>query len=115
MYTAHVNPPGPRALVLGATGHIGNAIVRELLARGYAVTAARRGRSAAHNLAGLAVSDAIGDAGDAATLDGWVAGHDAVVDAAAPYPLAIADRGDAAAAARRAAQLVEAVRRHGAR
>jgi hypothetical protein len=31
-----------KALVLGATGHIGNAIVRELLKRGYDVTAAYR-------------------------------------------------------------------------
>ncbi|HEY0475879.1 MAG TPA: NAD-dependent epimerase/dehydratase family protein, partial [Kofleriaceae bacterium] len=104
-----------RALVLGASGHVGNAVVRELVARGCAVTAARRGRTAARNLAGLPVTDALGDADDAATLDRWVGGHDLVVDAAAPYPLTLAaDRASHAAetAARRAAVLVEAVARH---
>jgi nucleoside-diphosphate-sugar epimerase len=79
------------------------------------VTAARRGRTAARNLAGLPVTDALGDADDAATLDRWVGGHDLVVDAAAPYPLTLAaDRASHAAetAARRAAVLVEAVARH---
>lgn len=106
--------PG-RALVIGASGHLGNAVVRELLARGVAVTAARRGRTAADNLAGLPVADAFGDAGDAATLDRWVAGHDLVVDAAAPYPLTLAERGAAAASARRAAAVVDAIARHRAR
>jgi dihydroflavonol-4-reductase len=103
-----------RALVLGGSGHLGNAVVRELLARGHAVTAARRGRGDARNLAGLAVTGALGDADDAATLDGWIAGHDLVVDAAAPYPLR-AEPGAAAASARRAAGLVDAIARHGAR
>lgn len=103
-----------RALVLGASGHLGNAVVRELLAQAHAVTAARRGRADARNLAGLAVTDALGDADDPATLDGWVAGHDLVVDAAAPYPLR-AEPGAAAVSARRAAVLVDAIARHGAR
>ena len=100
-----------RALVLGASGHVGNAVVRELLARGAAVTAARRGRTAAHNLAGLAVREAIGDAGDAATLDRWIAEHDLVIDAAAPYPLHLAERTAGASSARRAALLADAVAR----
>jgi dihydroflavonol-4-reductase len=104
-----------RALVLGASGHIGSAVVRELLARGYLVTAARRGRTPALSLAGLPVADALGDADHAATVDGWVGGHDLVVDAAAPYPLTLADRGGAAASARRAAILVDAITRHRAR
>jgi len=104
-----------RALVLGGSGHLGNAVVRELLARGCAVTAARRGRTAARNLDGLAVADAVGDADHLATLDGWVAGHDLVVDAAAPYPLTLAERSGAATAARRAAILVDAIARHRAR
>ncbi|TMQ04456.1 MAG: NAD-dependent epimerase/dehydratase family protein [Deltaproteobacteria bacterium] len=101
-----------RALVLGGSGHVGNAVVRELLARGWAVTAARRGRSDARNLAGLAVADALGDADHPATALRWIAGHDAVVDAAAPYPLGLADRAAAAVAARRAAILVDAAARH---
>ena len=101
--------------MLGGSGHLGNAAVRELLACGYAVTAARRGRTAARNLAGLPVSDALGDADHPATVDGWVGGHDLVVDAAAPYPLTLADRSGAATAARRAAILVDAIARHRAR
>jgi dihydroflavonol-4-reductase len=104
-----------RALVLGASGHLGSAVVRELLARGYLVTAARRGRTPAQSLAGLPVVDALGDADHAATVDSWVGGHELVVDAAAPYPLTLADRGGAAAAARRAAILVGAITRHRAR
>lgn len=104
-----------RALVLGASGHIGNAVVRELLAQGYAVTAARRGRASAHNLAGLPVADVLGDASDAATLDRWIAGHELVVDAAAPYPLSHAEHGAVAASAHRAAALIDAIVRHRAR
>jgi len=101
-----------RALVLGASGHVGNAVVRELLARDHAVTAARRGRTAARNLAGLPVADVLGDIDDAATLDRWVAGHELVVDAAAPYPLTLVATGAAEAAARRAALLIDTVARH---
>jgi dihydroflavonol-4-reductase len=103
------------ALVIGASGHLGNALVRELLARGYRVTAARRGRTAARNLDGLPVRDALGDGDDRDVLDAWIRGHDLVVDAAAPYPLAITDRGSVAIAARRAGALVDAIARHRAR
>lgn len=101
-----------RALVLGATGHLGNAVVRELIAQRYAVTAARRGHTAAGNLAGLAVADALGDADQPATLEAWVAGHELVVDAATPYPMTLGDRRGAATAARRAAVLAGAITRH---
>jgi dihydroflavonol-4-reductase len=110
-----------RALVLGGSGHVGNAVVRELLSRGWAVTAARRGRTSAVNLAGLAglaglpVAEVLGDASDAQALDRWVAGHDLVVDAAAPYPLTLAERGAIEVSARRAAALVDATVRHRAR
>jgi dihydroflavonol-4-reductase len=107
--------PARRALVLGGSGHLGNAMVRELLSRGYLVTTARRGRTAANNLAGLAISDALGDAADPATLDRWIRDHELVVDAAAPYPWTLAERGAAVAAARRAAVLADAIGRHRAR
>lgn len=77
---------GRRALVLGATGHIGQALVRELLAHGYRVTAATR-RAGAANLVGLAVDIAVGDVDQPGQLDAWVREHDVVVDAAAPYPV----------------------------
>lgn len=105
----------PRALVLGASGHLGNAIARELLGRGYRVSAARRGRSDARNLAGLAVDDLIGDADAPGTLEAWIGGHDLVVDAAAPYPLGADERGAVAIAGRRAAALVAGIRKHRAR
>ena len=44
-----------RALVLGGSGLIGNAIVRELVARGYQVTAVGRRPAPAANLAELDV------------------------------------------------------------
>ncbi|MDC3958375.1 NAD-dependent epimerase/dehydratase family protein [Polyangium jinanense] len=75
-----------RALVLGATGHIGQAMVRELLAHGYQVTAATR-RKSPPNLAGLEVDLAVGDADAPGQIDAWARGHDVLVDAAAPYPV----------------------------
>lgn len=76
-----------RAVVLGATGHIGNAVVRELLARGYSVSAASRRERPPVNLADLDVEFLPGDRDTSGQLDSWVAGHEIVVDAAAPYPL----------------------------
>ena len=70
-------------LVLGASGHIGQAVTRELAARGYRITAATR-QPALPDLADLGVTVARGDAGDPGQLDEWVAGHELVVDAAAP-------------------------------
>ena len=71
--------PG-RALVLGASGHIGQAIVRELLAQGWQVTAATRRHRLPEGCAeGCAL--AVGDADLPGQLDRWAAGHDAVFDA----------------------------------
>jgi dihydroflavonol-4-reductase len=105
------------ALVLGATGHAGQAIVRELIKRDFRVTAATRQRVPAA-LSGLDVNVAHGDADTPGQLDAWIAGHDLVVDAAAPSPLGpyVANEGDPLAHARRRTQaLLDAVARHGAR
>jgi len=108
--------PVRRAVVLGGSGHLGNAVVRELLARGFRVTVASRRPQDAANLAGLAVDLAPGDAHDPGQLDAWVEGHDLAVDAAAPYPLAAFGQGDAVRRAiERTRAVVEAARRHGAR
>ncbi len=110
-----------KAVVLGATGHIGNAVLRELLTRGWEVTAASRRAAHAANLAGLGVTAAPGDADAPGQLDRWVAGQDLVVDAAAPYPTRLRasprrSGGSAVAVAeRRTSALLEAVRRQGAR
>ena len=107
------------ALVLGATGHIGQAITRELLAHGWQVTAAtRQVRPAA--LAGLALSVARGDADHPGQLAAWVRGHEVVFDAAAPYPMNLFLRADAADRAplvharSRMSRLLDAVGREGA-
>lgn len=73
--------------MLGATGHIGSSVVRELLTRGVQVTAATRRRHKTPNLEGLDIALAPGDADDPRQIDAWVRGHDLVVDAAAPYPI----------------------------
>lgn len=109
-----------KALVLGASGHIGNAVTRELIGRGYDVTAAGRRSVPPVNLAGLAITYVAGDLDAPGQLDRWLDGHDAVVDAAAPYPLLLASRAGSAAdsidyAGRRTGLLLDAVRRHHAR
>jgi dihydroflavonol-4-reductase len=71
--------------VLGATGHIGQAVVRNALERGRQVTATTR-QADPPALRGLDVSVVRLD--DSYTgLKDIAANHDVVVDAAAPYPL----------------------------
>ncbi len=107
-----------RALVLGATGHLGNAISRELLARGFQVTATSRRPSPAANLEELPIRFLSGDGDRPRQLDEWVRGHDLVVDAAAPYhfhlaPDSLGER-PGMIAERRIDALLESVSRHGA-
>jgi len=117
-----MSPSGARAraLVLGATGHIGQAMVRELLAHGYHVTAATR-RKAPENLAGLDVDISPGDADVPGQIDAWTRGHDVLVDAAAPYPLhrfapqSPAERDPLRHAEARTRAVLDAARKHGAR
>ena len=80
-----------QALVLGATGHLGNAVVRELLARGHEVTAVTCRAATPVNLEGLAIRLVRGDADQPGQLRAWLPGHDLLVDAAAPYPLHLFD------------------------
>lgn len=107
-----------KALVLGASGHLGNAVVRELLSQGWNVTAAwHRGTSPA-NLAGLDIRPVVGDDRVVGQLAAWIAGHDLVVDAAAPYALQTLTRGReprAAHAAERTSQVLAAVQAADAR
>src|SRR6266540_1156248 len=71
-----------KVLVTGATGLLGSAIARELVARGHEVSALVRPGSDLAPLAGLAVEVARGDVLDAASLSAALAGRDAVVHAA---------------------------------
>ena len=106
-----------KAVVIGATGHVGNAVVRALLERGIEVTATSRRREPAFNLAGLPVHFAPGDSALPGQFDAWIAGQDIVVDAAAPYPLSVlqSDPYFVLDAVQRTRNLLEAVFKHGAR
>ncbi len=110
-----------KAMVLGASGHIGNAVVRELLTRGWQVTAASRRIEPAANLSGLPVRFVSGDSAEPGYFDRVVAGHDLVVDAAAPYPVHLLSRGEGGRAAvishaeQRTDALLHAVRQHRSR
>jgi len=102
-------------VVLGATGHIGNAIVRELLSRGrYSVTCTGRRCEIPEILDDLPVRYAPGNYEDPGQIEAWVDGHQIIVDAAAPYPVNLFDQsGDSAyrkidSAMRRTEALIEA-------
>jgi len=104
-----------RTLVLGAGGHIGNAILRELRSRHYRITAAGRKPQQARNLRGLQLELAPGDETTPGQFAAWVQGHDLVIDAAAPYPVhsfhpeTAAEREPLAYAAARTTALLDAV------
>ena len=110
-----------KALVIGASGHLGNAIVRSFLDRSYRVTACSRRRVPPSNLSDLPVRYLSGDTETSGQLDKWIGGHDLVVDAAAPYPLnafsPVSELGKdpIVHAERRTRLLLEAVSRHKAR
>lgn len=84
-----------RALVLGATGCIGNNIVRACLEKGWEVRAFHRPSSQTWMLADLPVEQALGDLHDKDSLVGAMAGCDVVFHAAAYYPRHSLDMGGA--------------------
>ena len=106
-----------KAVVIGASGHIGNAIARALLDNGHEVTACGRRVTPPPNLEGLRVSYHSGDADNVGQLDNWIEGHDLVVDAAAPYSIYLfpdrnaVNRDPMAHAEKRTMMLLEAVLR----
>ncbi len=112
------SPTGKRrkALVLGATGHVGNAVVRDLVANGWRVTTTSRQVRISPNLLGLDVEHrrVSWDGSDA--VDQLLAGHELLVDAAAPYHLWLSEdsAGNAshAPARQRMAALLDACREH---
>jgi dihydroflavonol-4-reductase len=110
-----------KVVVLGATGHIGNAVVRELLNRGQSsVTCTGRRQEMPAILADVPVQYAPGDYEEPGQIEAWVAGQQIVVDAAAPYPVKLFDRPGASpyanidSAMRRTQALIEAVLRNNA-
>ncbi len=74
-------------LVTGASGFVGAAVVRQLIAAGHAVRALIRPTSAQTNLAGLPVEIAQGDLRDADSLNRAMAGIRFVFHVAADYRL----------------------------
>lgn len=76
-----------RALITGATGFVGSALVREALAEGWQLRAFRRPSSDLRLLAGLDVEIVTGEFSDPASLARAMAGCDAVFHVAADYRL----------------------------
>jgi len=78
-------------LVTGATGFVGAAVVRALLARGAAVRVLARPNSTRANLDGLPVEIATGSLEDTASLERAVVGCGALYHVAADYRLWVPD------------------------
>jgi dihydroflavonol-4-reductase len=79
-------------LVTGATGFLGSAVARALLARGEAVRVLARPNSDRRNLAGLPVEIAEGSLEDQDSLRRAVAGCDSLFHVAADYRLWVKDK-----------------------
>jgi nucleoside-diphosphate-sugar epimerase len=105
--------------VLGATGHIGQAVIRHALGLGREVTAVTRQQDPLA-LRGLGV-DVVRVEDSLGALNHIAAGHDLIVDAAAPYPLdpcvagSDAFRGAIGRSEIHAQQVIAAARRHSLR
>ena len=78
---------GVKVLVTGATGFVGSAVARLVLARGHAVRALARAGGDRRNLAGLDVEIAEGDLNNRASLDRAAKGCQALFHVAADYRL----------------------------
>jgi dihydroflavonol-4-reductase len=80
-----------KALVTGASGFVGSALTRTLLADGWHVRVLTRAGSDRRNLRALNVENTVGDLTDPASLERAVADCDAVFHAAADYRLWVPD------------------------
>ncbi|HEY2590157.1 MAG TPA: hopanoid-associated sugar epimerase [Steroidobacteraceae bacterium] len=80
-----------KALVTGASGFVGAAVTRTLLARGWETRCLVRAASSRRNLEGLRVEAVIGDLTDASSLDRALERCDALFHVAADYRLGVRD------------------------
>jgi dihydroflavonol-4-reductase len=80
-----------KALVTGATGFVGSAVMRRLIDRGAEVRVVARAGSDRRNLDGRAVEVVTGELNDAAALDRAADGCEAVFHVAADYRLWVPD------------------------
>jgi dihydroflavonol-4-reductase len=78
---------GVKTLITGATGFVGSALLRRLLARGHRVRALVRPGADRRNLAGLPVEEFPGDLGDSDSLDRALEGCRFLFHVAADYRL----------------------------
>ncbi len=78
-------------LVTGASGFVGAAVTRALLAQGRKIRVLMRPQSDRRNVAGLAVEERIGSLEDAASLGAALAGCGALYHVAADYRLWVRD------------------------
>jgi dihydroflavonol-4-reductase len=76
-----------QALVTGASGFVGAAVARALLAAGHQVRVLLRAQSSRRNLAGLEVEAVIGDLADVGALESALDGCQALFHVAADYRL----------------------------
>ncbi|MFP6740692.1 MAG: hopanoid-associated sugar epimerase [Alphaproteobacteria bacterium] len=80
-----------KALVTGATGFVGSAVARKLVAAGHQVRTLVRPTSDRRNLENLAVEAVVGDLRDPASLAAALAGCDTLFHVAADYRLWVPD------------------------
>jgi dihydroflavonol-4-reductase len=74
-------------LITGATGFVGSAVLRQLIAAGHSVRALVRPNSDRRNLSGLPVEIFVGDLTDPSSLDRALSGCSALFHVAADYRL----------------------------